>query len=47
MTNQIAIFLALLVLGLFLADAFFLHWDLPVLLGRELVGLIEYLSFWR
>lgn len=47
MTNQITIVLAVLMLGFFAADALFLHWNLPVFLGRELAGLIEYLSFWR
>ncbi|WP_170293918.1 hypothetical protein [Paracoccus limosus] len=47
MTNRIAVFLCLAILALFLADAFFLHWDLPVVLGKRMASLIEYLSFWR
>lgn len=47
MTNQIALVLGLLILGLFAADALVLHWGLPVLLGKELASMIEYLSFWR
>lgn len=47
MTNQITIVLVLLVLGLFAADALVLHWNLPLLAGKEFAGLIEYLSFWR
>ncbi|MCJ1900974.1 MULTISPECIES: hypothetical protein [Paracoccus] len=47
MTNQIALVLGLLVLGLFAADALVLHWNLPLFLGKEFASLIEYLSFWR
>ncbi|GLK63850.1 MULTISPECIES: hypothetical protein [Paracoccus] len=47
MTNQIALVLGLLIIGLFAVDALFLHWGLPVFLGKQLVSLIEYLSFWR
>ncbi|WP_170295070.1 hypothetical protein [Paracoccus aestuariivivens] len=47
MTNVIAICLGLLILALFAADALFLHWDLPVFLGKQFAELIEYLSFWR
>ena len=47
MTNQIALVLGLLVLGLFAADALVLHWNLPLFLGKAFASLIEYLSFWR
>ncbi|KGJ04097.1 hypothetical protein SAMN04487972_11482 [Paracoccus halophilus] len=47
MTNQIAVILGLMILALFLADALFLGWGLPVLAGKALVSSIEYLSFWR
>lgn len=47
MTNNIALVLALLVIGLFVLDAAVLHWNLPLLIGREMVGLVEWLSFWR
>ena len=36
-----------LILLIFAADALWLHWNLPVLIGREFVGFVEYLSFWR
>ncbi|MDO5641568.1 MAG: hypothetical protein Q4G26_04165 [Paracoccus sp. (in: a-proteobacteria)] len=36
-----------LILLILLADRLWLHWDLPVLVGREFVGFVEYLSFWR
>ena len=47
MTNRIALVLGLLIVTLFLADALVLHWNLPVFLGKQFAGLIEFLSFWR
>lgn len=47
MTNKIAIALALLIIGLFLADHFVLHLDLPLFLAKQFADLIEWLSFWR
>ncbi len=47
MTNRIAITIALLILALFLADALEFHSGLPVLDGKQMVRIVEYLSFWR
>ncbi len=47
MTNRLAIGLGLVILALFAADQLWLHWDLPVFLGRRLMAAIEYLAFWR
>ncbi len=47
MTNRIALVLGLMILALFIADAIFLHWNLPVVMGKKIAELIEYLSFWR
>lgn len=47
MTNRIAIALALLILAILVADRIWLGMGLPVLIGRQMNGLIEYLSFWR
>lgn len=47
MTNRIAITIALLILALFLADALVFHWGLPVLIGKQMVRIVEYLRFWR
>ncbi|MGV6810668.1 MAG: hypothetical protein ACWA47_00345 [Brevirhabdus sp.] len=47
MTNKIAFFLALLIIGLFLLDFFVLHWNLPVFLGRKFMALTEWVAFWR
>ena len=47
MTNGLAIALALVIVALLVADALWLDWNLPVLAGRHLVDLTEYLAFWR
>ncbi|SDK64656.1 hypothetical protein [Paracoccus chinensis] len=47
MTNKIALVLALLILGLFVLDAAALHWNLPLLVGRQMLHLVEWVSFWR
>jgi len=47
MTNQIAIGLALLIVGFFVLDAYVLHLDAGVFLARKGLDLIEYLAIWR
>lgn len=47
MTNAIAITLVMLIAAVFVLDAALLHWDLPVVLGRQFVGFVEWASFWR
>lgn len=47
MTNTIALWLVIAVVALFAADALFLGWDLPVLLGRQLLRLLDWVAFWR
>lgn len=47
MTNSIAVVLALMVVGLLVLDSTVLHWNLPLLIGREMLSLIEWVSFWR
>ncbi|WP_169712119.1 hypothetical protein [Paracoccus contaminans] len=47
MTNAIALVIATMIVALFLLDAGVLHWGLPVLVGRSVAQLIEWLSFWR
>lgn len=47
MTNKIALVLALLILGLFVLDAALLHWNLPLLVGRQMLHFVEWVSFWR
>ncbi|WBU55624.1 hypothetical protein [Paracoccus sediminicola] len=47
MTTRIAVIIFVLILALFAADALWLHWNLPVFLGKRFLALVEYLSFWR
>lgn len=47
MTNSIAFVLAALIVALLVLDATVLHWDIPIMVGREMLHLIEWLSFWR
>lgn len=47
MTNHIALVLGLLIVALFVADATLLHWNLPIQIGRMVLHLIEWVSFWR
>ncbi len=46
-TDRIALGLGLIVLGIFLADRIWFGGGLPVLLGRKLLALSEYIAFWR
>lgn len=47
MTNKIAIWIVILIAATFVADQFWLGWDLPVVLGRIFNDLVEWLAFWR
>ncbi len=47
MTNRLAIIFGLIIIALFLADHFYFGWNLPVVLGKKLAELTEYLAFWR
>lgn len=47
MNNQIAVLLAVLIIGLFVWDHFWLHLGLPVLVGKEFIRLVDFLIFWR
>ena len=47
MTNGISLVIAAMIAALFLLDAAVLHWGLPLLVGRSVAQLIEWLSFWR
>lgn len=47
MTNQIAIFLGLLIAAFLALDHLFLGGAMTVFLAREFVTFVEYLSFWR
>lgn len=47
MTNGVAIGMGLAVVGFLLLDHFYLGLDAPLVAGRLLMALIEYLAFWR
>ncbi|MDQ7079603.1 MAG: hypothetical protein Q9M41_02915 [Paracoccaceae bacterium] len=47
MDNKTALFLALLILSVFVADHFWLHLDLPMFLMTKLSELIDKIAFWR
>lgn len=47
MTNRIAITLAILIVAIFVSDIFWLNLGLPVVIGKQMNGLIEALSIWR
>ena len=47
MTTRNVFTIVLLILLLLAADALWLHCDLPILIGREFVRFVEYLSFRR
>ncbi|WP_170222782.1 hypothetical protein [Marimonas lutisalis] len=47
MTNQIAIWLGLIIVALLCLDWYFFDWSGLVFLLRKGVELIEWLAFWR
>ena len=47
MTNRLAVWLALFIAALFAYDYYYHDWANTVFLMRRLLGLIEWLAFWR
>lgn len=47
MNGKAALFLAIVIVGLFVADAVYLGWDLPTFVGKRLAELIDWIAFWR
>lgn len=47
MNNQVAITIAVLIIGIFALDYFWLHMDLPVLAGKMFDRLVDYVTFWN
>lgn len=47
MTNTIAFWLAALIVAIFAADFLYFGWDLHIVLGRQLLRLLELIAFWR
>lgn len=47
MTTRNVFTIFLLIVMIFATDALWFHWGLPVFIGKQFVGFVEYLSFWR
>lgn len=47
MTNIIALWLGILIIGFLMLDHFVLEWGVPLFLMRQLADLTEYIAFWR
>ena len=47
MTNAIALFLGILLIGFFATDAIVYEWDMTNFTIRKFIALIEYLAVWR
>jgi len=47
MTNTIAIWIVILVIGFFLIDHFYLQLDAGLIVARKLRDLIDFVAFWR
>lgn len=47
MTNTLALWLAALIIAVFAADLLYFGWDLHIVLGRQLLRLLDWMAFWR
>ncbi|MEM9318363.1 MAG: hypothetical protein AAGA70_05085 [Pseudomonadota bacterium] len=47
MTQTLAYWIGGLILLFLLLDAYWLNWDVPVAVGRQLVALLDWMAFWR
>jgi len=47
MTNKLALIFGAFIIAIFLADHFYFEWGLPIILGKKLTQLTEYIAFWR
>jgi len=47
MTNSLALVLGFLIIALFVVDYFFLHWGIPLFVGKKFADLSEFIAFWR
>lgn len=47
MPNKVAIALGLSIIALFVADQFWLHWELHIFLMKKLAEVSEWMAFWR
>lgn len=47
MTNTLALWIGGIIVAIFVTDALFLDLDLPILVGRHFLRILEWLAFWR
>ncbi len=47
MTTKIALVLFLLIVAVFVVDAFWLHLDMALVIGQQLFRLIDWMALWR
>ncbi len=47
MTNILAFWLGVFILGFLAVDFIAFRWEMSVFLGRKMLDLIEYTAFWR
>ncbi len=47
MTTKIALWLVAAIVALFVADAFVLNWGLPVIFGRLMISVLDWVAFWH
>jgi len=47
MNTRWALGIILLILGIFALDHFYLEWNLPVVLGTQIVRVLEAMAIWR
>ena len=47
MNNQTALAIAIVIISIFIADAVYFDWGLPVILGKLLARVTEWMAFWR
>lgn len=47
MTNAIALFLGILLIGFLATDAIVYEWDMTHFTIRKILALIEYIAIWR
>ncbi len=47
MTTKIALVLFVLIVAVFVADAYWLHLDMGLVIGQQLFRLIDWVALWR
>lgn len=47
MNNRWAVWIALLIIGIFALDYFYLAWNLPVFIGTQLWRILDWMAVWR